>query len=99
MIETIDTAWGKGTGEVCRCDYIGPPPDCCRLIKISAKGGGFTVTGDCEFPTCEDIGNCILIGVSAPDVEVNFYAACMPDGFDTFPDNTWFNPNGSDEEK
>lgn len=100
VVETIDTAWGKGTGGVCRCDYIGPPPNCCRLVILGVGGGGFAVTGECNFPSCNDAGDCILNAAAGPPPLVaHFFADCVEEGTERpFPGDYWFNPNDSSDD-
>jgi len=61
-VEATSTAWGANTGRVCRCDFMGPPLNCCRLvlIKFPAGGMGYTTQGQCDFPNCNDWGSCKL---------------------------------------
>lgn len=48
-----------GPGNICQCNYIGPQPDCCKLVHLG--GGRFTTTGKCDAPGCNQTGSCTML--------------------------------------
>ncbi len=80
--ESVSTPWGPATGVVCRCNIVGPPLNCCRLVGIKFPGGGagYTTQGQCDFPSCNDTGNCWLESAPNPGGGLKHYAICKKPG-------------------
>ncbi len=67
-----------GAGQVCNCNYIGPQPDCCKLVFVPGVPG-FSKQGDCNAPGCPKPGTCALIVLPpvVPGGAVEYFVDCV----------------------